>query len=312
LISAVLLWLAIRKVDVQEVGSALHGADRVAAAGAGLLLLLTFPVLAVRWAGLARRLEPPNTTFMLELSLAGVAINNTFPGRLGEFARAGGLSRRTGRRFPEAFGTVVVDRICDVLVLMLLFGATFAAVPDAAWVRWLGVAAMLATAIVVALVVIIVVLLRTRPERFAGAGWARTLLRTFAQGLDCVPDMRAAARALGLTALAWSIWILAAIVAAGALGITMTLMEAAFLAAVLNLGTAIPSSPGFIGTYQWLAVSAMGLFGVSADDAFAFSILFQVLWLVPTTVAGILVMLHLGLTPNMLRRAAQESSEASG
>ena len=50
---------------------------------------------------------------------------------------------------------------------------------------------------------------------------------------------------------------------------------------------AIPSSPGFIGTYQWLGVSTLGVVGVGHVHAFAFSVLMHAVWYVPTTLAGI-------------------------
>ena len=54
----------------------------------------------------------------------------------------------------------------------------------------------------------------------------------------------------------------------------------------MNLGVAIPSSPGFVGTYQWLAVASLGLFDVPREDALAFAILMQAVWYLPTTVVG--------------------------
>jgi uncharacterized membrane protein YbhN (UPF0104 family) len=45
-------------------------------------------------------------------------------------------------------------------------------------------------------------------------------------------------------------------------------------------------SPGFIGTYQWLAVSALGVVGVDGDVAIAFSLLMQAVWFIPTMVVG--------------------------
>jgi hypothetical protein len=63
-------------------------------------------------------------------------------------------------------------------------------------------------------------------------------------------------------------------------------VEALFVTAVLNLGAAIPSSPGFIGTYQWLGVSALTVLGVGHTRAFAFSVLMHAVWFVPTTMAG--------------------------
>ena len=56
--------------------------------------------------------------------------------------------------------------------------------------------------------------------------------------------------------------------------------------AVINLGVAIPSSPGFIGTYQWLGVTALSHFDVATEQALAFAILMHAVWYVPTTVVG--------------------------
>ena len=58
------------------------------------------------------------------------------------------------------------------------------------------------------------------------------------------------------------------------------------MTSVLALGVAIPSSPGYIGTYQALGVAALGLLAVPAEQALAFSILMHVSWFVPTTVVG--------------------------
>ncbi len=59
-----------------------------------------------------------------------------------------------------------------------------------------------------------------------------------------------------------------------------------FVTSALALGVAIPSSPGYIGTYQWIGVAALGLLDVPVEQALAFSILMQATWYVPTTLAG--------------------------
>jgi uncharacterized protein (TIRG00374 family) len=90
-----------------------------------------------------------------------------------------------------------------------------------------------------------------------------------------------------LSFLAWSAWSASAWLVASSLGITLSIPEILFVAAVLNLGVAVPSSPGFVGTYQWLCVQVLGLLSVAQADAFAFSVLFQAVWYVPTTLAGL-------------------------
>jgi uncharacterized membrane protein YbhN (UPF0104 family) len=54
----------------------------------------------------------------------------------------------------------------------------------------------------------------------------------------------------------------------------------------LALGVAIPSSPGYVGTYQWLGVAALGLLDVPVEEALAFTILLQASWFISTTIAG--------------------------
>ena len=54
----------------------------------------------------------------------------------------------------------------------------------------------------------------------------------------------------------------------------------------MNLGVAIPSSPGFVGTYQWLVISTLALYGVGREEGLAFAIVFQACWYIPTTVVG--------------------------
>jgi uncharacterized membrane protein YbhN (UPF0104 family) len=77
---------------------------------------------------------------------------------------------------------------------------------------------------------------------------------------------------------------------ASSLGIGLSPLEAVFVTAILNLGVAIPSSPGFVGTYQWLCVAALGAVAVGRADAFAFSVLLHAAWFVPTSVAGLLLL----------------------
>jgi uncharacterized membrane protein YbhN (UPF0104 family) len=69
-------------------------------------------------------------------------------------------------------------------------------------------------------------------------------------------------------------------------GIELGPLDAVFVTSALALGVALPSSPGYIGTYQWIGVAALGLLDVPAEQALAFSILMQATWFVPTTLAG--------------------------
>jgi uncharacterized membrane protein YbhN (UPF0104 family) len=97
---------------------------------------------------------------------------------------------------------------------------------------------------------------------------------------------RRAAAWLLLSGCAWALSAGATLLVGRSLGIELSPLEAVFVTSALALGVAIPSSPGYIGTYQWLGVASLGLLDVRVNDALAFAILMQASWFVPTTLAG--------------------------
>ena len=142
-------------------------------------------------------------------------------------------------------------------------------------------------AVIVVAVAASVLYARTRPRgRRAGRSRLRRLLRDTVEEVAAPIGRRRVALALLLSVGAWGAWAVAAGLVCRSLGFTLSPVELVFVTAVINLGVVIPSSPGFIGTYQWLAVAALGVVGVDGDVAIAFSLLMQAVWFIPTTVAG--------------------------
>jgi uncharacterized protein (TIRG00374 family) len=236
---------------------------------------------------------------MIELTLIGAAVNNVLPGRLGELARAAGLARDTRRSAFAAFGTVVIDRLIDMSVLAVCLAATVAWSPVPYWVRWivaLGSASAIAGVVVVA---VIVAMVRRRGVPTAGR-W-RVRLGAFAQGLDCIGSWRAALRVALWAVCVWSAWMVGAWFIARSLGVSLSAIEIIFMTGIVGLGSALPSAPGFIGTYHWLASSTLVLYGVARPDALAFAVLVHASWFVPTTLGGCALMLRRGVTWTSLR-----------
>ena len=104
-------------------------------------------------------------------------------------------------------------------------------------------------------------------------------------------------------------WTLAAYLVARALGIELDLRDVLFVTAIVNLGVAVPSSPGFVGTYQWLAVESLAVVGVEREPALAFSILMQATWYVPTTLVGGALLVRRGATAVRRRRLVAAPSD---
>lgn len=302
LISAASIVLATRGIHLGEVADAIGAASPLWLVLGVLAILASYPLLALRWRSVAADLDPPGRGRMLELVLIGTAANNALPARLGEVARAGGLARATRRPVLQAFGTVVVDRAADVAFFAAAFAGTVWSSPTPGWVRWVGLGGSVVTGLLVVVIAGTAWLMHRRRDAPAPQGRVMRHAAKLADGLRCIRSWRQLVAALALTAAAWGVWIIGAWCVARSLGIHLSLSELLFTTALLGLGSAVPSAPGFIGTYHWIAASALGLFGVGGAHALAFAVLLHAAWYIPTTVAGSALMIRWGLSFADLRR----------
>lgn len=284
-VSGVFLWLAVRNADLDAVRHTLAEAEFGPVALAVVALGIGYGFQAARWKRIADTPDLPLRSFYAML-IGGLACNNVLPVRIGEFLRAGWLSRDVRISGGRAFGSVVLDRICDVVMLALLFAIGLQAVASAAWLVRLGIGALLAVIAIALVLVVARVYLRRRGQERSERGRLMTILRETVEMLGEPIGRHRAATWLGLTACTWILSSVAATLVGRALGIDLSPIEAVFVTSSLALGVAIPSSPGYIGTYQWIGVAALGLLDVPVEQALAFSILMQATWYVPTTIVG--------------------------
>jgi uncharacterized protein (TIRG00374 family) len=284
-VSATFLWLAVRSADLNAVRSTLEAAKRGPVLLAVGALLAVSGIQAARWRRIAA-VQSVRWRRFYEMVLSGVACNNVLPARLGDFFRARWLATSAHMPAGRAFGTVVIDRACDVVALFVLLLVGLAAVATSAWIVGIAAGAVMVLIGVAAAVVFARVYTRRHARERRVRGTLRAVLRDTAEELAEPMGRRGPVVWFGLSLAAWTSWALAAILIARSLGFDLDLVDALFVTAVMNLGLAIPSSPGYVGTYEWLGVAALGLLDVPAEQALAFSILIHASWYVPTTLAG--------------------------
>ncbi len=285
-VSALFLWLAFRHADPGEVWSVLTTAKLAPVLLAVVAMAGVYVVQATRWRAIARTPDV-STALFCEMVVSGVAVNNVLPGRVGDLLRARWL--QVAARIPggRAFASVLVDRAFDVFALVFALAVSLPFVASAEWLRRIAFGGLVLLVLVgLALGAARAYTRRRSRDRRTDRALVRRLVRDTLEGLSAPLGRRRTAALALLSVFAWAIWATSAWLVARALGIELSLLETVLVAAVINLGVAIPSSPGFIGTYQWLAVSSLALFGVGANEALAFGVLMQAVWYVPTTLVG--------------------------
>jgi glycosyltransferase 2 family protein len=288
-VSALMLWLATRNADLERVWETLSDAEPWTVAVAVVVMGAVFFLQGVRWRGIVG-LGRPSRARYFELVVAGLACNNVLPGRLGDFLRARWIAVDANLPSGRGLATIVLDRTFDVVALLVFVCVSVPLVVDETWLVRIAVGAL----ILLVGVAIARVLARrytsTRARDRRGRSLARMVLRDTLEGLAEPLGRRRAAKAAALSLAAWGTWAVGAILVASSLGIELGLLDALFVAAVVNLGSAIPSSPGYVGTYHWLGVESLGMLGIGREEALAFSILLHATWYVPTTLVGVSIL----------------------
>ncbi len=217
------------------------------------------------------------------------------------------ISRRSNLSKTYVLTTALSERLMDVIALVLASSIVLMGVhPKPAWMADLS-RSMAIVAALGALTVTVVphtgnllTKLLARLPLPAGLHENWLALGAGAARHARLPSIGAAsADSSSLTAAIWTCDALAAMVGSRALGLNLTFSVAMLLLTGLGLGSALPSTPGYVGIYQFVAVSVLVPFGVSKDAALAYILI--------TQAVGYVVVVLLGLPSfSLLREAKQE------
>jgi uncharacterized membrane protein YbhN (UPF0104 family) len=237
----------------------------------------------------------------------GFALNNLLPLRAGDIARVVSFGSVIGISGARILGTLVTERLFDLLVLLAMLGASLAWVPAGGGIlTWVGPVWTTAGAGLVGLVCGSLALV-TIPGISNGLSWLVLHLFGEKRGhhvMHRVDQLRytlallANPRALGgFVALSVATWVLESAVFALVLLALERDTSGVWLAmAAGNLGTLLPGAPGHFGTFDFFAMQALVAFK-TPQDAAAFTVVFVhlILW-APVTFVG-LILLRVAPTP---------------
>lgn len=120
-----LMWFVFKDIDLELMFQKLRSADPFWLGCSFVVLLLAHAMRAWRWQMLLEPIGPRPAFFDTYVSvLTGYFANYILP-RMGEVTRAGTLYKLEGIPVNAGFGTVVAERIFDVITLLLLIGLNF-------------------------------------------------------------------------------------------------------------------------------------------------------------------------------------------
>jgi uncharacterized protein (TIRG00374 family) len=264
---------------------------------------------ALRWRHLTNPIAPLSRGLLARGVTIGFMVNNLVPLRIGEVVRAWYVAREGGVSASALFGTVVLERVIDVVAVVLLaLGAlSFAGAGSAESSLLSRGAILLLPAGLVPLVGLILIrvapdavisiasfCLRPFPERISQM--ALRLLRNFHDGLGALSGGSHLFWIAFHSAMIWIVFsmipMLAGLLSFGIdLGSLTQMVIVSYIAlGAVGVAVAIPSAPGFFGTYQLAFKTVLEQFGVASATALALGLVVWFVFWVTLTLAGLVVM----------------------
>jgi uncharacterized protein (TIRG00374 family) len=311
LVAAALGALAVRRAEPRRLLDCL-GEVRLGFLAPIFLSLAALCVLrALRWAWILRPVRCLSAGQIFPALMVGALGDQCLPTHLGELLRVWAIRREHGVGVAAALSSIVVERVLDVLTILLLFAGVLLFLPgtldlgnrtSAASVLSVGVA----IAVVLILVVLVVLFVLQRSRRGRGilerllALALRVLPRTFRcrieeafrTALPALSALRSLRRFLLLLALSLGQWVAnglllyftAASLSSG--GATPPPQAALLLTVAVVIGGLLPTAPGYLGTLQLCFVVALSPFGVPREAAIAASLYAVLAGSLPVVIVG--------------------------
>jgi uncharacterized protein (TIRG00374 family) len=290
-LAALSFWLLARDLDWHAVGVALQQAD-YRWVGLGIVgIVVTFFTRTLRWSALLGISEASFHSTLTAL-LLGQTLNTLLPARAGDVGRAMWAGRHLRSSAALALGTVAVEKVWDLLALLLCTVLCLVWMPLPGWfVRPTWGAAI---GLVVAVVLLWVGLrwretwlkLVARLLAYLPKGWDRTLLprlNNLADGLESIRQPRVGAVAALWTAVTWVLGAAVNWAVLAAFGLASPLV-ALFLLVVLMAGATLPV-PANLGVFEGLCVLSLGFFNVHRDVALAVGLVLHLVVMGPPLLA---------------------------
>ena len=263
-----LLYLAMRGVQLGKIWEVLLKMDGICLVLALVLVLISPVVRALRWRALFDE-EVPGLVPLIGAIVTGQTLNFTIPFRSGEVARI----LMVGDRKLQTAGTIAVEKALDAacfaglcVMLPLIW-----AIPE--WLEGPRLSVLGMAGIYLVAVVGLSMIPRISPKLFK---------------IVQVPPLKQMPILLGSSLYLWAGSILTNYFVLCALQIQATFLAAIVLVVILQVGVAVPSSPGKIGVFQYLAVLGLSLFGVAKSSALAFGLVLHLLVFVPAAVMALI------------------------
>lgn len=300
LVSMGLLWYALRDLHMEEIWAALQGANYWWLVPGVAVYFVSVWFRAWRWGFLLRSSKQVSANRLFPVVVIGYMGNDILPFRLGEVLRAYVLWRKEEINIGTTLTTAVLERLFDglTMVLFVLFGLLF--VPLSTFLSQLVTVASL----VFFGALVVFLFLAAQPDllrRIAHVmierlvpGWLRPPLLNLIEGVVTgLESLRSGRDVLVIFGVTLWVWILETLkywlVSFAFPDLHLSYVGILLMGGAVNLLTALPSLPGYIGTFE-TGIKILESIGIPSAPAGSYILVLHAILLIPVTLLGLVFM----------------------
>jgi hypothetical protein len=226
------------------------------------------------------------------LVCVGYMGNNVLPARGGELLRVVLMAPRSQARRRELLGSIIAERLLDVVALGGLFAVMTLASVGGSPVGKLPAYLALGGGAVAAVALAVYIKLRRkgRFEKFAAT------VRPVARASKIIGKPEGAVL-IAVTAVVWALEGIVFALVGRSLGLDVDIVGGTFLVVLASFFALIPAAPGYVGTFDSAVLFGLHALKVTGGSAVAFAVLVRFVMFVPITIAGLVLLMtrHGGL-----------------
>jgi len=315
-VSGVFLYIAIQNLQPREVWLAFRQAQYFWIAPAVLLYLFALMTRTARWQVLLSSERRIPLRELLPTMAMGRAANNIYPLRTGEIARVVLLRQRNGVPVAAGLASILVERVFDglTMILFLILAALIGGIPE--YLRYVVWTALIVFGAALVLIYALVLwpvpvqrlaewfIARLAPRRFQSR--LRDIVERFICGFSSIRSALTLTLVLISSITVWTAETFSYRLLMNSFGFGVDLHQLLLMSGTANLGTALPSGPGNLGTFDAPSILVLTRVGIAENTAISYqALLHAVLWCTET-LAGLWFMWRSGLGKADLNRTWAE------
>jgi uncharacterized protein (TIRG00374 family) len=300
-LSALLVWLSLRGIDMANVVAGFSRIDGLHASLAVAVMVMMQFLRAIRWGIMLNPLDPHIKNFtVFSITCVGFLAILAIPARLGELARPYLITKKSNILMSSALGTIFLERVLDILTVLVIASVIFFLTPLPSWLFNAGVSLFVVTSIIFVGMVIASLHKKRAAQLLAPLisaippliiGKLTGLIDYFVDGLRIVKHPSLFGPVVMLSLLIWLADAIAIYLLFKAFSLNLPCEAPFVLMIVLIAGIAIPVAPGFIGNWHYFCILGLGLFNVAKAEALTFAVVYHALSI------GVIIVLGIAFLP---------------